>query len=977
MPSMLRIKTGIISKSFLLLFIPLLLLTQIASILVPGAADATSGESFNWIDSKSISATGGQLKSPATFSVNSDGDNTFYAARVTIYRSSDHNAGYCDMSLKIQINNGQVSGFDKGIISVWQQATPHPKNQNYCDTLGSNGNAVINLYKNPQLISIGNTQNATKHPPEDPNNRIVNVRANINADGFDCNQQLQDNTNSSLPKTDAITLVSISNPNDKFNPVTSNIQIQEADRCNNGSGTALQGSLFFTATFRNVSEGDYKTCSLAAANCQTFHKTKDKVAFVYISAKNKTYTYVAPANSKSAEDNSCQARGGDFGWALCPITTIIDTTLGWIDSAIQSLLTLNSGAYTNGSLHQAWGQLRNIAYLILVPIMLVMVIGTALGFSFLDAYTVRRALPRMVIAIIFIALSWSITTFLIKLTNIVGAGVMGLMTYPFKAASGSLSNMTLSNLPIPGNNTIGSSIIQWLIGLPGLLVAIIVIIWLFGGTILLFAGIGFLVLLIRQVLIVFLVLMAPLAILAWIFPGNDKLWKQWWSLFSKLLLMFPLIMGLIASGRIFAYILAQGGINDGSFSSIIRAISILIVWMLPYALIPLTFRFAGGIFATVTGMINDRSKGLFDRQKKGRAEKIQRIPEGTLFKGAGEKGIRHGLNRFAQGAALAPKAGLRPSRWKSNIQSIRDSQNLENALENSEKVLGGRSFFASDDLMLAGLDGGGDYQKTFDVLSAKGWTSDQARIGASQAIQIRRAMGSEQFQLAALAKLPATGTAFEEENIGQWHQLASKYTRGNKSTQASLVAAAKSGFRSAQRYEASEAGFGDWMEGIKMADAGADTQAITDMIVDSAYKSGGAPAVVGSRNAKSARMFVEAAKRDLRDSAKSNDRGRWLRSLASVANIQDQQAGGKRIVTDVLAQELMGFDLGGGVTVLQALNNERGSAEFQQARRELGQEYTPEQRAAIAAQQGQGPITPGTPPTPPIGGGLGGPRVSS
>ena len=55
-------------------------------------------------------------------------------------------------------------------------------------------------------------------------------------------------------------------------------------------------------------------------------------------------------------------------------------------------------------------------------------------------------------------------------------------------------------------------------------------------------GAIFLLLVFRQMLVIGLVLVAPLAILSWIFPGNDKLWKLWWGSFSKLLLIFPLIM---------------------------------------------------------------------------------------------------------------------------------------------------------------------------------------------------------------------------------------------------------------------------------------------------------------------------------------------------------------------------------------------------------------------------------------------------
>ena len=53
-------------------------------------------------------------------------------------------------------------------------------------------------------------------------------------------------------------------------------------------------------------------------------------------------------------------------------------------------------AQSRDTLKAVWVRLRDIAYIILVPIMLVMVIGTALNIGPFDAYTVKKALPRMV-----------------------------------------------------------------------------------------------------------------------------------------------------------------------------------------------------------------------------------------------------------------------------------------------------------------------------------------------------------------------------------------------------------------------------------------------------------------------------------------------------------------------------------------------------------------------------------------------------
>lgn len=315
------------------------------------------------------------------------------------------------------------------------------------------------------------------------------------------------------------------------------------------------------------------------------------------------------------EDNSCENRSDAMGWIMCPVIKALQGALNWIDTQIQGLLEIDQNTYDNDRIQSAWASVRNIAYIILVPIMLIMVIGTALGFSFVDAYTVKRAMPRFAVAVIFIALSYEICVFLIQFFNALGYGTLGIITAPFRESVGDL---TLESL-------LGGSVLTSMFAAPLWGVGVAIFLSFFWSTLLLIIAIAFLVLLLRQMFIVGLLLVAPLAILAWIFPGNDKLWKTWWGSFSKLLLMFPLIMGLIGLGRIFAFIIDSGE-AAGLQGAIIKPILTTAAYVIPYAFIPFTFKLAGGMFATVTGMVNDRSKGIFDRQKQNRAAKWERGP---------------------------------------------------------------------------------------------------------------------------------------------------------------------------------------------------------------------------------------------------------------------------------------------------------------------------------------------------------------
>ncbi|MBA3758812.1 hypothetical protein H0X10_04270 [Candidatus Saccharibacteria bacterium] len=320
--------------------------------------------------------------------------------------------------------------------------------------------------------------------------------------------------------------------------------------------------------------------------------------------------------SNGGGDDSCESTGGVLAWIMCPIASALDAVTGFLDDQIQALLEIDSTKYNNPSLRKAWVQVRNIAYVVLIPIMLVMVIGTALGFEVFSAYTVKKALPRMVVAVIFITLSWYICTFLIHFFNVVGAGVLGIITSPFGDVPLSLKSMFEADIAAGGSTILAGGIgIVWLFS-AGVASLGIILSSLLGIALILL--IAFAVLLARQMFILALLLIAPLAILAWIFPGNDKLWKLWWGAFSKLLIMFPMIMGLIAIGRVFAKIVDDVPAEGGEV--FVNALIKIFAFVIPYVFIPFTFKFAGGVFGNLAGMANDRGRGLFDRNKKYRQE---------------------------------------------------------------------------------------------------------------------------------------------------------------------------------------------------------------------------------------------------------------------------------------------------------------------------------------------------------------------
>lgn len=341
----------------------------------------------------------------------------------------------------------------------------------------------------------------------------------------------------------------------------------------------------------------------------------------FIRSQPKQSTFSGPDGSGSSEP-TCESQGGALSWIMCPVIEALDSAFSWLDSQVQNLLVvpnpqdIRDSSTNKNNLHEVWGRIRNIALFILVPFMLLMVIGTALGLSFLDAYTVRKAMPRLLLAVLFISVSWPIIVFLITLTNAVGRGVLGLITQPFGGYSHSLADLIS---PEGGVAISGAGVLIFAGAITAGLVSVgIVMSFAFIAVLALLTG--FVVLTLRQIIILVLVLFAPIAILGWIFPNTNKLWKFWWDNFSKLLLMFPLIMVLIGSSKIFATVIRDAG-NSMGLDGVVKELVIVVAYITPYFFIPLTFKAGGSMFGSLAGAITNSTRGIRDSQKKYRHER--------------------------------------------------------------------------------------------------------------------------------------------------------------------------------------------------------------------------------------------------------------------------------------------------------------------------------------------------------------------
>lgn len=324
-------------------------------------------------------------------------------------------------------------------------------------------------------------------------------------------------------------------------------------------------------------------------------------------------------NTVEDYDSNCRASLSPFGWVMCPLIQVADMAYGGFLALVNKLLFYGSGNYNTPAVKEIWRSFVVIANSVLVLLALVMIVSQIFSFEFFSAYSVKKILPRLIIGAIMVQLSWVLCTLLIDITNAVGAGIYWLILSPFSKFDNGGTLITLRDIfRFYSGDTSGAAemalssvgALGMLVGVAGvayaaLLPGVAIAIGLFAVGVVVGVVIAIFTLIVRQSLLVVLLAMAPLGIAFWILPGTNKLWNLWWGSFSKLLMMYPLIMILFASGTVAATIMAGTGDGMGDLLAVIS-------FYAPVFLIGATFKFAGTAMGAVAGYVAGTGKKIGD-----------------------------------------------------------------------------------------------------------------------------------------------------------------------------------------------------------------------------------------------------------------------------------------------------------------------------------------------------------------------------
>jgi hypothetical protein len=393
-----------------------------------------------------------------------------------------------------------------------------------------------------------------------------------------------------------------------------------------------------TAKFAGITSSWYKVCIVGTAEiCKDGNrnhmptiepKSTYTKQFAHVEGESTTSTTTDPTTS-------CKIDG--IGWLVCPIFRFASKIVDGAYSIVSKLLTtpsvnMNLDDDSNNT-YKVWKGMRSIANVVFVIAFLIIIFSqiTSVGIS---NYGVKRMLPKLVIAAILVNLSYYVCAIAVDLSNLLGVSIKQLFESivqtdipKYEATTGEilgggslLIGGAAVGVALTGTTLTGALAVL----LPGLIAAVFAIF------------IVLIILTLRQALIILLIVISPLAFVAYLLPNTEEWFKKWRETFTTMLLMFPIISAIFGASA-----LASRVIISSSSDWTVQLMG-MFVSVIPLAISPIVMKSAGSLLGKVGGMLqNSALKKPFDsatRWAEGNRERQRNAANNRAMNSSGFRG---------------------------------------------------------------------------------------------------------------------------------------------------------------------------------------------------------------------------------------------------------------------------------------------------------------------------------------------------
>lgn len=430
---------------------------------------------------------------------------------------------------------------------------------------------------------------------------------------------------------------------------------------------------------------EWQMRSGSGANCSQSEQT---AAGLVIVVDEEQFDEITTVALPSGAEVTCESEGGVLAWVICPVFNRLNDILPtFFSNFVQPLLQFNALSATSSSggdnnIYSAWRSFRVIANVFFIIVLFAIMFAQTLAIN-IEAYTIKKMVPRLLVAAIGVQISFFLCGLIVDFNTVLAVGIKGIISSVYEGSGSTAFSLDFSGFGASFNLITAAGIVGVIATmgisiLGGALIALLLTAVTLG---------------LRQTILIFMVLVSPIALVAWVLPNTEQYARKWFKNFFQLNFMFPLIVGLITIGDFAGFL-----INDGALSVVavmqqsasvlmptFRAAAqtqaattaeavfhlvALIVIIAPYFLIPFTFRFAGGALAFAGGMINNAARRGGLGAQKGIGAGARRGKAYTKKTAAGDTLASRipGIERAAK-TAVAPTIGRLGRRRRAKLEN--------------------------------------------------------------------------------------------------------------------------------------------------------------------------------------------------------------------------------------------------------------------------------------------------------------------
>ncbi|MBA3678977.1 hypothetical protein H0W80_02155, partial [Candidatus Saccharibacteria bacterium] len=287
------------------------------------------------------------------------------------------------------------------------------------------------------------------------------------------------------------------------------------------------------------------------------------------------------AGSAAANEGDCIVNPLSF--FLCPLRDAIVQTVDGLTGFLIGQLRITP-LTSQGGVQDGFNRFKNVANTLYILIFLVIIFSNFFSTG-LDNYSIKKMLPRLIAAVIATQFGFLICSLLVDLSNVVTITIPSIVDQTQTLGQSIGGNF----LDLAGKQQGAGSFAEGLNGgVSGVAYFVILLFLAIALLVIVIIALGYLIF--RNVFLIVLVFISPLAFAAWVLPQTQQYAKKWATWFIKLLVMGPIV------GLILAVTVVIQTIFQNSTDKFMNFISVFVPFI-GIAIIPKSFKWSTDVMS--------------------------------------------------------------------------------------------------------------------------------------------------------------------------------------------------------------------------------------------------------------------------------------------------------------------------------------------------------------------------------------------